>query len=404
MTQLHNFDHIDQLLRDETVADAEDRLYVQLMRAAPRPREAFVESLEGQFEKEKPTRSVPRSLQLAAALVAACLLLVGTVFAIDDLLNRVLDSDAGLQAVREEGRGVDLNLSAETEQFTVEIQWGYVDPQRISLGYVVRAHDAQTYTNIDIVDAVLTLTDGQQIPLQSPGLHLIENNQTAGRLEANASDIRLSDELNAQLSFRLAYAHDDHRTAVPLPESGSSTMQLEDWMLRTPPVTLDLNLPVENGYTIQLDLTAEDAGIEMHLREFRAAPSLGHALVCFTPPQRPQEEAWEWDVLNITLQYNGEPIVTWADGRYIDGCSEIRFAEGLPLEPGTWTLTIREISGVRTQLPDGPECEATVTAAGGEVYTIEGGMRGLLLPEGADQMIGLRERISGEWTFTFDGP
>ncbi len=348
---------------------------------------------------------IPRRGRQAAALVAVCLLMVGAVLALDSLLNQALNSDAGLQSVREEGKGVELNLSAEVDQFTVDIQWGYADPQRISLGYVIRAHDDQVYTNMDIVDALLTLADGRQVALQSPGLHLIENNQSAGRLEADAAALELGDELNAQLSFRLAYAHYAHRTAVPLPGPGSSAMRLEDWMLRTPPVTFDLRLPVEAGYTVQLDLAAEDAGIEMRLREFQAAPSSGRALVCFAPPPRPDEEAWEWDVLNATLAYNGEPIATWAGGRYTaEGCSEIRFAESLPLEPGTWTLTVHEIDGVRTRLPNGPEWEATVTAAGGEIQALEGGTGSLSLPAGADEALGLRGRISGRWTFIFDAP
>lgn len=175
-------------------------------------------------------------------------------------------------------------------------------------------------------------------------------------------------------------------------------------MLHTPPLNFDLHIPVESGYTVQLDLFAEDVGIEMHLVEFRAAPSLGYAGVCFTPPPRPAEEMWVWDVLNATLEFNHEAIITWAGGRNEEGCSQIRFTEGLPLEPGTWTLTIHEIDGIRTRLPEGPEWEATVTAAGGEIQPMAGGMGGLSLPEGADEAIGLRQRISGEWAFTFDGP
>jgi hypothetical protein len=142
----------------------------------------------------------------------------------------------------------------------------------------------------------------------------------------------------------------------------------------------------------------------MRLREFQAAPSSGFARVCFTPPQRPEAEMWMWDIQAATLIYNGEPIITLTGGRHTDGCADIRFAEGLPLEPGTWELTIREVNGVRTRLPEGPEWEATVTAAGGEIHPMEGGMGGMTLPAGADEAIGMRERIAGEWTFTFDAP
>lgn len=404
-----DFDQIDQLLQDDTPVDtADNELYRQLINAAPQPAETFIQTLEDQLMRHKEVtrmRSLRRPMRGAAALIAICVLMVGAAFALDDLLRQSLGTDPGLRAVLDEGKGTELDLSAEIEQFTIEIQWGYVDTQRLTLGYVVRAHDDFDYTNFNVVDAVLTLPDGQAIPLHhAQVVHLIENNQGSGVLEARIADQHLSGELTGTLSLRLAYAHTAHRTAVPLPGPGLSDQTLEDWMLHTGPATFDLHLPIEPGYTLPLDLSATDAGITMHLREFQVAPSIGYAQVCYTPPDHPVEERWEWHILNATLAFNGEQLVEWAGGINVDGCTEIRLSGGLPLEPGTWTLTVHLIDGQRTIFPDLAEIEPTIEAVGGEVFPTENGVGGSTLPEGASETLGWSERITGEWAFTFDAP
>jgi hypothetical protein len=319
-------------------------------------------------------------------------------------LRQSISSDPGLRAVYDQGKGVELDLTAEIEQFTIEIQWGYVDTQRLNLGYVVRAHDEFTYTNFHVFDAALMLPDGQAIPLgNAPVVNLIEGHQGVGVLEARVADQQLAGELHGTLSLRLAYVHTDYRTAVPVP-SGMTEGPFEAWMMQTGPVTFDIVLPVEKGYMLPLDLSATDHGITVHLREFQVAPSIGYAQVCFTPPARPVEEGWSWHVLNVSLDFNGTELVKWAGGSLLDGCAEIRLTEGLPLGPGTWTLTIHDIDGHRTMLPDLPEMQATVTAVGGEVPHPQDGVGIFMLPEGADQALGWGERITGEWVFTFEVP
>ncbi len=404
-----DLDPIDQLRQDDTAIDpADNALYGQLINAAPQPAETFIQTLEDQLMKHKEVtrmRSLRRPMRVAAALIAICMLMVGAAFALDDLLRQWPGPDPGLGAIIDQGKGTELGLSAEVEQFTIEIQWGYVDTQRLLLGYVVRAHDDFEYTNFDIFDAMLTLPDGQTVPMRNAQTgHRIENNQDSGVLEARIADQHLSDELTGTVSLRLAYAHTDHRTAVPPPGPGLSDQTLEDWMLQTGPVTFDLYLPIEPGYTLPLDLRATDAGITLHLREFQVAPSIAYAQVCFTPPDHPAEERWEWGILNATLAFNDELLVEWAGGKNVDGCTELRLSGGLPLEPGTWTLTVHLIDGTRTLFPDLAELEPTIVAAGGEVFPMENGVGGSTLPEGASETLGWSERITGEWAFTFDAP
>ncbi len=403
-----NPEYIDQLLRGEIEAQDQDALHIALMNAAPQPDVEFVQSLADRLKtspRESPFRNrrlrLFHSTRLLLSATFVLVVIVSSVFGLSSLLRQVISHDSGLNAVMESGLGTELSLIQISGDFTVEIQWAYADTNRLSIGYVITASGPELYTNLTATNVVLRDSNGNIYDTQPVGLTLIGNNEASGLLVADFSHIaNLPSELHIYLEMQVQYITASRRTEIPIPEN------VDLWFMSSDMVSFEFAVPIQQGSILKSDLISESSGVLMTLREFSAAPSGGSAVVCYPVTEYPEEDGWEWSTNLITLSHNDETVADSGHGRRdaVTGCERIQLDATIPSTTGTWTLSIGEISGVRTHLPDDASFKATVEASGGSVQPATDDLGIISLPDGADEMIGLVERIEGRWIFSFEIP
>ena len=130
-------EQIDRLLEgrnDHGLESGFSQFCLRLAAAKPVPEPAFAEALNRRlrtqgFHQEGLQVWITKrrlSTKIGLALIAA-LIVVTVVYAVDTLLQRIINNDAGLSAVSDADLGTPLNLTQTVDVVTVNLQWVYAD-------------------------------------------------------------------------------------------------------------------------------------------------------------------------------------------------------------------------------------------------------------------------------------
>ncbi|GAB1422287.1 hypothetical protein MASR2M15_25110 [Anaerolineales bacterium] len=407
----HDSDYIDQILQNKiNNVEKPNMLHLELIHAMEKPRAEYVEELKDNLNKyinQNNTRKRQlyrlrdlRYLWIAATLLF--LLVVSMVLAINPLLQEIIYADPGLKTVFEAGLGTELELSQTHGDFTVEIPWVYADSNRLSIGYLITANNSERYTNLEILEPVISDGNGDLYPINREGLTLIGENQASGQIQADLSSIaNLGNKLDLHLSLHVGYITETRRTEIPQPKN------LDEWILLSEEFNFDFILPIIDGYFFQPKVIAQSAGISMSLNELVITPSSGYILLCYSIPDKPIEEGWEWYLDPINISFGVDHMLVTESRRWDpkSGCSRVDFLPfPVTLKEGDWKIVIGGIRGVRTRLPDKESLKLTVQAVGGAILDTDGDLEAIELPEGAAKQAGLEKHIEGQWIFIVPMP
>ncbi len=357
--------------------------------AAPAPRAEFAESLNGRLRtrvvaqegrlmwRMKHTRLTTK---IALALLAA-LVIVTVVYAVDALLQRVINNDAGLKAINDAELGTPLNLSQTVDGLTVNLQWVYADENRISIGYIVDGEGPLDSPAQDYYPMLPRLTDadGNEFPSAGGMGYTGEGGEAAQVSSFDTSKVEaLPETLNLHLELSVEIITQDTRAtlnAQPTPAPGSTPVIQSRELGNSPfegpygPFTFDFSVSTRQSRIIDLDQTVTDQDVPITLKRVIIAPSQTRIEVCFDPPVD-KEGGW---ALIAFLSINGSDLLT----------------ENPPVAPGDQPL-------------EGTNCHSLIyNAAFGE----RTGDWQLRIPElvgfGATGADALQTRISGAWVFDF---
>ncbi|MCC6801482.1 MAG: DUF4179 domain-containing protein [Anaerolineae bacterium] len=374
---------------DHGLDDELARFCRQVAAACPAPGTEFAEALNGRLRSEiekqegrlmwrmKHTRLTTK---IALALVAA-LVIVTVAYAVDALLQRIINYDAGLKAVNDAELGTPLNLSQTVDDLTVNLQWVYADENRISLGYVVSGEGpldspAQDYYPRDMV---LSDGDGNVFPSAGGMGYTGEGGEAAQVSSFDTSKVgSLPETLNLHLELRVEIMTHDARATLeakptPAPDATSVVEQIGpgDFPFSGPygPFVFDFSVSSKPSRIINFNQTVTDQDVPITLKRVIIAPSQTRVEVCFDPPV---EKEGGWALIPF-LSINGSDLLT----------------ENPPVAPGE-------------QLLEGTNCHSLIYNAAFGDRTGDWSLRiQELVGFGASGADALQTRISGSWVFHF---
>lgn len=345
--------------------------FERLLRAsAPQPRLGFEAELGQRLRQEFIQRSrakviltkaQPQRLSRlpvrAIALIAILLIGIGTVLALNTLLQPFLNRDAGLKAILEQGLGHEIGISQSHEGFTVTLEWAYADGNRLTLAYTIQGHPGEQYTNL-ISDAY-ALTErntGEAIPFKEGMAALLDEQGEA--LGFDTEGIPVSDRSLIIRTYDLSpidTADRDHLDlhlevdAYGITVAKRTQMPIEQFNdMKEGPEALfafDFSIDLTTERRIfNTPLTATDQGITVHLQEVNVTPSQTRVIICFSPP----DPAREWTAApHLTTDDGDVPgggaVQPFMDGE--DACQDYTYYAGMFDYTGDWQLEISELIG-----------------------------------------------------------
>jgi hypothetical protein len=295
-------------------------------------------------------------LTLALATVA---------YAVAPVVGQLFQQEAGLQHVERTALVQELVLSQTVDGVTVTLERAYADANRVVIGFTVSGPEGQRY---DPYRVTLTSAEGTVFPLTT-GMGATGQSDVLGvDLPAGEGAYVMSFDAAVEgeppaLDLRLAVRVE--RTTLPPDATSpfltsarppaeppdSAVVELEP--LPTPdegaivgPFTFDFSVPFNPGHSVEVQQTAEAAGVTVRLERVVVTPSETRAILCFEPPAG-ADTVWTLiAALNV------------GDGRNLFGgvvdpigeagkedCHRVIYPYSLADRPGLWTLTVTELVG-----------------------------------------------------------
>ncbi len=370
----------------------------QLTQSMPTSRPEFEAELwtrlQSQLANPSPqtSRSKTRaySFQRVATLIAILVgVVVGGTFAVQALLQWMGYLDPGLQAVVDEGLRRDLNITQTGENFSVTLDWGYADANRIAIHYTVRLLGDTRATTLQTGDALTATSSNQQVQLVQ-GRNMIADyseeypegitreslgaawyrfgtiTEVLNQYDASALSLQDATELPLQLDIWVV-AYSIHEFFVT--EEGDDAPS--DGFIVGEQFSIPFSIPLD-AINTQLrvwesPLSVTDQDITLTLERVTVAPSQARVYLCFTPPA--EDRSWTAIVWlrdeNGAVPGGGSVNPSMVEGR---SCQDYTYYAGMYDYTGTWQLEVTELVGF---------------GSGG----------------GADQ-----QRIAGSWVFDFTVP
>ena len=336
----------------------------QLQAAKPVPDAQFTKHLQTTLEATyggNENHMTPKRSRLKTRFVlilAAVLIGATAVYAIDSLLQRVIDMDAGLQYASDAELGTPLDLSQTADDLTVNLQWVYADQNRISVGYTISGDgplDSPAF-NYYPRDSVLTDETGYEFQtaggmghtgMGEPGSNVVSFDTS--RLDDLPDMLNLHLTMNVEIMTQDAYATIEARP-TPGPDSTPVVEQIKpgEFPFTGPfgPFEFDFGVSLAPGRIIELDQTVIDQEIAVTLKQADISASQTRLQVCFDPPS-PQSGGWTIAPTSFTI--NGQdvqeiaPTSVGADPIEDTNCQDIIYNAGLNEHPGDWRLEITEV-------------------------------------------------------------
>jgi hypothetical protein len=368
----------------------------QLADAAPRPRDGFEQELEERLMMNNARINRLRLLRpLRMTLIAAALLLVFAViaYAVDSVVQQVIDWDAGLRAVE----GQPLNLSQTVDGYTVNLQWAHADANRVSIGYSISGLEGVEYTNL-MPGGTLSLSDsaGNLFPSAGGIGNAIEDGVGGNVSWFDSTSLEtLPDVLDLHLEMDIEVSTAAARTRTP---------EDPDAWFEEPigPFVFDFSLQTGEQRVIDVQETMTESGVPVTLQRLVISESQTRVEVCFDDPD-PAFDEW---LPVVWLFVNGRDLITEGQtgvgGGRIEGtnCHFNAYNLALVEETGEWRVEVRQLIGMGSSPRIEDEQIPTLEAAGAVIHEDENGQTAIEMPEGGWEAAGFEQRINGPWVFT----
>jgi hypothetical protein len=347
---------IEDLYREKVITAEEVepmlKLRNDLVRAAPQPRDGFqshlAQRLQVEFEQQKRSTHGMRlhkrfTTRLAVAVIAVLTIGVGTVFAINAILQQFISYDAGLNAAFEAGSGIELNQSQTVGNYTVNLRWANADNNRLTIGFTVSGFACTAeYVVCDIGVKVFD-QNGREIPMIDGRA---DDSQPARTYLYNFDLSRLApNETISAFQLQITPYGMTNEGADP-DQPGlirGHTVTLGE------PITLNFSVPMsgeDRVYTTPQ--SAADENITLTLRRVTVSPSQTRVAICFAPPT--SDRSWT-TIPRLTT--DGTEVVGGGATDFVSGigessgeiCHEHIYNAAMFDYKGNWQLEITELVG-----------------------------------------------------------
>jgi hypothetical protein len=292
-------------------------------------------------------------------ILAFLLVFGGTSWAVSSAVVQLFPVDVGLDHVEQADLVQELNLSQTVDDVTVTLEQAYADANRVVIGLTIKDPDDERYEprHLTLTDAAGTVfpwafgygvIGGSDIfkvslpPGEKADIFVFDAAAVTGA--PKELDLRLVMELE-ELVLPTDVPSPSPTLAGP-PAEPPEPMVVE--LLPMPkggtvgPFTFDFSVPFIPGRTIEVQQTAEAAGVAVTLQRVVVTPSETRATLCFDPPDAGNKE-WH--------------VITPGDGQDLSGgavsqlsgtgeeCHRVIYLGALASRSGTWTLTVTELVG-----------------------------------------------------------
>ncbi len=241
-------------------------------------------------------RRLGRVPRFAGAAVIVLLLGVVTTA----VMQGIIDLDPGLRGERAVELVTPLDVSQTRGEWTITLNWGYADANRLVLNYTLRdaAHPDEPLTERPEPPAV---RDSARQPFQAMSL------------------VHADDSVPGALTLTVFY---DTRSLQTVPE----TLDLAVWFpLEGGGLGFDVSLPFRPARLVAKPLTVTAGDIAMTLEDFRVTDTMITFEVCYAAPL--DEQYW-WPALRLSF-----------DGVRMDGAPDSRYASHLARGAGQTCYT-----------------------------------------------------------------
>lgn len=314
------------------------------------------------WERLRPTTR----LGWALLILILSLALGSAAYAIAPAVRQLFQQEAGLRHVEQASLSQELNLSQTKEGVTVTLEQAYADANRVVVGFTVAGPEGQRY---DPYRVTLTDARGTVFPLGT-GLGTSGRSDIFG-IELPPSegayvlgfDTTSVEDAPAELKLRLVVevekvalppdATSPFLTSAQPPAEPPDPTVVELEPLPAPdansligPFIFDFSVPFHPGYTIEVQQTAESAGVAVRLERVVVAPSETRAFLCFEPPAG-ENIAWTLiaalDVGDGQSLFGGVVNPTGEAGQ--EECHCVIYPYALSDHHGQWELTVTELVG-----------------------------------------------------------
>jgi len=323
----------------------------KLIQSAPPPRAQFQSELSEKLQLEY-ARQQHRTYRLPSiarvgirpvlAIMVVAIIGAGVVLAINTLLWQFISDDDGLQSVD----GIELNLSATIDDFTLNIEWGHMDANRLSIGFAVSGFDCpdEQYLFCDVGVRLLDEHQAQLPLLSSQGQDEGETRSYLYNFDASSMQTQ-----SAEIEFQLEVEPFGVTLSEPS-DVGSTVMETIQTPLNAPLIlTFSLGTNAQ-ARVLNVVQSAKDSGYTLSLHRVILTPSQTRVLICFMPPDLNRV----WTTIpyltagDVEVAGGGavQPIVEVGEGREEETCNEFTYNAAMFDYTGEWRLEIRELVGM----------------------------------------------------------
>ncbi len=374
-----------------------------------------------------------RSRGLSLLIVMLLMFGVGTtVFAV--VSSQI--GDPGLEAARTNNLITDVNQTQTIDGVTVNLEWAYLDAQRLAFGYSITAPEDNIYYNtsdLRLYDEANSFTaegggggGGGGVGRESQYVTSYNITMADDAPEELALHIDLTltpmEQMEVGISGfgggsggggggSLAGGAVIAATAEVTPEIGISQPNIGTFQFA-------FTLPHYPAITVTPEQTVESNGVAITLKSLNVVPSMTAAEICYTLP-----DGRDWSPV-FTLQAGD--AVTAVAGWGLNGlpmpedtqrCVTYEFYAPYDYRPTTFTLTANELRTSASYTPERAEqfrqllteqgVEVEITLANGEGFGYDitkqsDGDVGLLVQQAMDAAFS--DHYAGDWTFTVEIP
>lgn len=311
-----------------------------------------------------------------SSIIIGVLILFGfsaVAYGVSPLLVRLFQIEPAINSVFEQGLGKDLNLSQSSGKYTVTLEKGYADANRIALAFSIKGVSKDE--SVMLLSSKLSDEQNNTFPVMSSIFNTNLNTDKEGfvtllffergaALQNSASELKLHLALTPQVNDKL------HKE-IPAYLS---------------PVEFNFTLPSAAGKTLELNQTIQDKGISITLEKVVISPSAVYAYLSARRPDNKDVHSGSWSLI-AGLNANGQAPKGMISSQFDESLDRLtsptlrwtyQFHDAFADKVGEWQLNVTEVVGHPTNFSctDGQICKG----------------------EGSSSQV----RIQGNWNFKFN--
>ena len=305
-------------------------------------------------------RVVPATRLGWAFLALALFLAFGAVaYAVPPVVGQLFRQESGLRYIEQANLVQELNLSQTVDGVTVTLERGYADANRVVIGFTIKGPNGQRYEarHLTLTAAAGTVFPGTSHYGVTGRSDILKVSLPPGEgAYALAFDAAAVTGAPKELELRLVMELEEFvlppdapslsPTLAVSPAEPPEPMVVE--LLPMPegaivgPFTFDFSVPFIPGRTVEVQQTAEAAGVAVTLQRVVVTPSQTRATLCFDPPDGGSKE---W----LLITAGGGQDLSGGAVSQLSGtgeeCHRVIYLCALAGRSGMWTLTVTELVG-----------------------------------------------------------